>query len=168
MWDVAYLGDGKAGYVHTIAKEIDKDGQKLIHTTVELRLTVKRFTETIQLAMDTGTIETPEGKVTGVFMRQFLDTPGTFPYFCRPDCGLGMTGSVRLTTPIAVQAMDNAGSLTLNWTGGGPTYQIFRSSARNFVSSTVMAPTGGDTGTAFSDPSPVNLGSVNFYLVMNK
>ena len=104
----------------------------------------------------------------GDFMRQFVEVPGTLPYFCRPHCGLGMTGSVRLTTPIAVQAVDNAGILTLDWTGGGPTYQVFRSSAPSFVSSTVMAPTGGDTGTAFSDPSPVNLGSVNFYLVMNK
>jgi len=103
-----------------------------------------------------------------LFMRQFLESPGNIPYFCRPHCGMGMTGSVRLTTPIAVQAVDNAGILTLNWTGGGPTYQVFRSSAPSFVSSTVMAPTGGDTGTAFSDPSPVSVGSVNFYLVMNK
>ena len=103
-----------------------------------------------------------------LFMRQFIEVPGTFPYFCRPHCALGMTGSVRLTTPIAVQAVDNAGSLTLSWAGGGPTYQVFRSSAPNFVTSTTLVPTGGDTGTAFSDPSPVNLGSVNFYLVMNK
>ena len=37
-WDAAYLGDGKAGYIHTIAKEIEQDGKKLVHTTVELRL----------------------------------------------------------------------------------------------------------------------------------
>lgn len=78
LWDAAYLGEGKAGYVHTIAKEIEKDGQKLIHTTIELRLTVKRFADqsqknsTIELAMDTGSIETPQGKVRGVFMRQIL------------------------------------------------------------------------------------------------
>jgi hypothetical protein len=36
-----------------------------------LRLTVKRNTETIQLAMDTGSIETTDGKVVGVFMKQF-------------------------------------------------------------------------------------------------
>jgi hypothetical protein len=71
-WDAAYLGDGKAGYIHTIAKEIDQDGKKLVHTTIELRLTVKRFSDTIQMSMDTGTIETADGKVTGVFMKQFL------------------------------------------------------------------------------------------------
>jgi Transglutaminase-like superfamily len=71
-WDAAYLGDGKAGYIHTIAKEIEQDGKKLVHTTVELRLTVKRFNDTVQMSMDTGSIESPDGKVTGVFMKQFL------------------------------------------------------------------------------------------------
>ena len=72
QWEVAYLGEGKAGYVHTIAKEIDLDGQKVVHTTVELRLTVKRFNDTIQMSMDTGSLETSDGKVVGVFMRQVL------------------------------------------------------------------------------------------------
>src|ERR1019366_5156889 len=72
QWDAAYLGDGKAGYVHTIAKEIDRDGKKLIHTIVELRLTVKRFNDTIQMSMDTGSTETADGKVVGVFLRQYL------------------------------------------------------------------------------------------------
>ena len=72
LWDAAYLGEGKAGYVHTIAKEIDRDGKKLILTTVELRLTVKRFNDTVQMSMDTGSTETLDGKVVGVFLRQYL------------------------------------------------------------------------------------------------
>jgi hypothetical protein len=71
-WDVAYLGDGKAGYIHTIAKEIESGGKKVVHTTVELRLTVKRFDGVIEMAMDTGTLETRDGQVTGVFMKQYL------------------------------------------------------------------------------------------------
>lgn len=71
-WDLVQLGDGKAGYVHTIAKEIDSDGKKLIHTTVELRLTLRRNDSLIEMGMDTGTIETPEGTVTGTFMKQYL------------------------------------------------------------------------------------------------
>jgi plastocyanin len=102
------------------------------------------------------------------FMRQFIEPAGTLAYFCVPHCGLGMTGNVRVTTPIAVQAVDNAGTLTLSWAGGGPTYQVFRSSAPAFMGSTPLQPAGGDTGTSFSDPSAVNLGSVNFYLIMNK
>lgn len=70
-WDAAFLKGGRAGYVHTITEVIEKDGQKLLRTTAELRLTMKRFNETIQLGMDTGTFETPEGKVVGVFMTQY-------------------------------------------------------------------------------------------------
>lgn len=71
-WDAAFLGDGKAGYIHTIAKEIELDGKKVIHTTVELRLTIKRFRDAIDMSADTGSIETADGKVVGVFMRQYL------------------------------------------------------------------------------------------------
>ncbi|MBI1833002.1 MAG: transglutaminase domain-containing protein, partial [Planctomycetes bacterium] len=71
-WDLVHLGDGKAGFVHTIAKEIDRDGKKQIHTTVELRLTLRRNDSIIDMGMDTGTIETPDGIVTGTFMTQYL------------------------------------------------------------------------------------------------
>ena len=72
LWDAAYLGDGKAGYIHTIAKEIDVEGKKIIQTTVELRLTVKRFKDTVQMSADTGDYATPEGQVRGVFLRHYL------------------------------------------------------------------------------------------------
>jgi transglutaminase-like putative cysteine protease len=71
LWDAAYMGDGKAGYVHTQAMEIDVDGQKRIQTTLEVRLTVKRFSDTMEMAADTGTTETPEGTVVGTFMKQY-------------------------------------------------------------------------------------------------
>lgn len=71
-WDAAYLGDGKAGYIHTIAKEIEHDGNTLIQTTVELRLRVKRFDGVVEMAMDTGTIETKEGRVVGTVTKQYL------------------------------------------------------------------------------------------------
>lgn len=71
-WDAAYLGEGKAGYVHTTAKEIDQDGKKVIKTIVELRLTVKRFTDTVEMAADTGTTETADGTVSGTYMKLFL------------------------------------------------------------------------------------------------
>ncbi len=73
-WDTAYLGDGKAGYLHTVAKEIERDGKKVIHTTLELRLRVKRLDGIAEMAMDTGTIESSDGKVVGTFMKQGLGT----------------------------------------------------------------------------------------------
>jgi hypothetical protein len=73
LWDVAYLKGGKAGHVHTTVREYERGaGDKLLRTTVELHLTVKRFNDTIQLRMDTGNDETAAGKVLGVFMRQYL------------------------------------------------------------------------------------------------
>jgi hypothetical protein len=73
LWDVAYLKGGKAGHVHTTVREYaHSDDDKLLRTTVELQLTVKRFDDTIQLRMDTGNDETVSGKVLAVFMRQYL------------------------------------------------------------------------------------------------
>jgi transglutaminase-like putative cysteine protease len=72
LWDAAYLQGGRAGYVHIFAEELGPEGAKLLRTTMELRLTLKRFNDTVQLGMDTGTLETPAGAVSGVFMRQYL------------------------------------------------------------------------------------------------
>ena len=103
-----------------------------------------------------------------LFERRFLEAAGTLPYFCIPHCGMPMTGTVRVTTPIVVQAVEDAGTLTLSWTGGGPTYQVFRSSTPGFVGSTPTQPDGGDTATSVSDPSALNPGAINYYLVTNK
>src|SRR5262249_19342902 len=71
-WDAAYLEGARSGYVHTVVRAVEKDGRKYLHATLELRLAVKRFNNDIQLRMETGDVETAEGKVTGVFMRQYL------------------------------------------------------------------------------------------------
>lgn len=71
-WEVAYLGKTRAGYVHTQARTVTRDGQKYYCTTSELNLTVKRFQDTASLRMETGTEEDADGKVTAVSMRQFL------------------------------------------------------------------------------------------------
>ena len=72
LWDAAFLQGGRAGHVHTSVRELQRDGKKVLRTTVELNLTVKRFQSTVQLRMDTGTDETRDGNVVGVFMRQYL------------------------------------------------------------------------------------------------
>src|SRR5215207_6368191 len=72
LWDAAFMKGNRCGYVHTFTEEVEKDGQKLLRTTVEMRLRLKRFNDLVELAMDNGTWETPEGKVTGTFMRQYL------------------------------------------------------------------------------------------------
>jgi len=72
LWDVAFLEGVRAGFIHTKIEEVVKGDHVLHVATVELRLTVKRFKDVIQLSMDTGTIETKTGKVVGTVMRQLL------------------------------------------------------------------------------------------------
>ncbi len=71
-WEAAFLDGGKAGFVHTVVRQVDNDGQKLFHATTELDLTVKRFKDTARIYMESGTDETEDGKVTGVSMRQLI------------------------------------------------------------------------------------------------
>lgn len=72
VWDAAYLKGNRAGYVHTIFREVDVAGQKVLRGTMELNLTVKRFRAVVELRMLTGDDETADGKVLAVSMKQFL------------------------------------------------------------------------------------------------
>jgi hypothetical protein len=71
LWNAAYLEGARAGYIHTSVREIERDGQRFYRVTTKLNLAIKRNGATIQLRMDTGNEETPQGKVTGVWMRQY-------------------------------------------------------------------------------------------------
>jgi transglutaminase-like putative cysteine protease len=71
-WEATYLEGGKAGWSHTTVREVERDGKKLLRTTKALDLTVKRGNAEARLRIEEGTDETPEGKVLGVVMRQFL------------------------------------------------------------------------------------------------
>lgn len=73
FWDAVYLEGGKAGFVHTSVHLVDRGGQPIYRTTQELDLTVKRYNALARLRMESGTEETSDGKVTAVFMRQYLD-----------------------------------------------------------------------------------------------
>jgi transglutaminase-like putative cysteine protease len=73
LWDVAYLQGGRAGYVHTFTDEMIQKDTKVLRTAMELRLTLQRFKDTVEIGMDTGTVEHAQGgAVTGVFLRQYL------------------------------------------------------------------------------------------------
>jgi transglutaminase-like putative cysteine protease len=92
LWDAAYLEGVRAGFVHTYVHEFEKDGVKLLRATMELRLTVKRSGEVIQLGMDTGTYETRDGKVVGTFLKHFLGKSKTLEI-----TGIVEGGMLRLT-----------------------------------------------------------------------
>jgi transglutaminase-like putative cysteine protease len=71
IWNTAHFEGGRAGSVHTVIREIEIDGQKMLRTTTELKLSIQRNRNTIQLRMESSTDETTDGKVTGVSMRMF-------------------------------------------------------------------------------------------------
>jgi hypothetical protein len=71
-WNAAFLGREQAGYLHTVVHALDQNGQKLLRTTMELDLKVRRFQDIAQMKMTTGTDETEDGKVKSVSMRQYL------------------------------------------------------------------------------------------------
>ena len=73
IWNAAYMEGGKAGYVHTAVREVERNGEKRYRTTTRLSLAMMRNGATIQLRMDTGSEETADGKVTEVWMRQYQD-----------------------------------------------------------------------------------------------
>src|SRR5688572_8133148 len=72
FWDAAYLRGNRAGHVHTVTERFERKGQPILRATVELRLKVRRFNDVVDLGMDTGTWEAPDGRVLGTFMRQYL------------------------------------------------------------------------------------------------
>lgn len=73
LWDAAYIEGVKIGFFHTTVREIERDGQKLLQTSLEMDLTIRRYKDSVRLRMLSGTEETPEGKVTGISMTHFLD-----------------------------------------------------------------------------------------------
>jgi plastocyanin len=105
------------------------------------------------------------------FARSFPESPGAvLPYFSEPDCLLGMTGEVDVTTDIHLSVDNMIGSALLTWTGGSGLYRVERSDTPGFVGPTVatFTPDGGDAGTSFSDPAPVAAGTVHFYMIVIK
>jgi hypothetical protein len=71
-WNAAFLSGHHSGWVHNLTRELEVKGAKVYRTQSELELHVGRETDNIRLRMITGTEETPENKVTGLFMQQFL------------------------------------------------------------------------------------------------
>ena len=69
FYEVALLDGVRAGVRHTTVVHHDGDSKRL-SVTASLDLTLRRYGSLVRLRRDQGSIETPEGKVLGVFMRQ--------------------------------------------------------------------------------------------------
>lgn len=71
VWESAQLEGNRIGFVHTRFERIRAAGSCRLRATQTLELTIRRRNVPMQLRMEFGTEESPEGKVLGVFMRQF-------------------------------------------------------------------------------------------------
>src|SRR4051812_19595416 len=65
-WEVIQLGGYRVGHFHTVTREIDVKGGKVLRTSAQLELTLKRSGAVQKLKFENGTDETTEGKVVGV------------------------------------------------------------------------------------------------------
>jgi hypothetical protein len=100
-WHAAYLAGHHSGWVHNITREVVRDGKKVLRTQSDFELHVARESDTVRLHMLTGTEETPDGKVTGVFMIQDLS----------PTQQLKMTGIV-VGSELIVKTDNGDGKIT--------------------------------------------------------
>jgi transglutaminase-like putative cysteine protease len=72
VWESAALDGAKVGFVHTTVRALDADATRL-RATAELELNFRRRGAAVRLRMEHGTEEGADGKVLGVFMRQYHD-----------------------------------------------------------------------------------------------
>jgi len=72
LWDAAYLDGARAGYINTTVREVERGDKKYYVTRVYLELTLRRFDDVIRQKMESGTVETTDGKVVSVWMSQTL------------------------------------------------------------------------------------------------
>jgi hypothetical protein len=69
VYEVVELDGARVGSLHTTVQAHDKDGKQL-RTTATLKLTLRRYGAVVRLFREEGSVETPAGRVLGVFMRQ--------------------------------------------------------------------------------------------------
>jgi hypothetical protein len=78
VWETAYLDGIRVGYTHLTVEEFTRaDGQKIMRAARDLNLTVRRGKDQARLQALSGTDETADGTVVGVFMKQLLGTQVT-------------------------------------------------------------------------------------------
>jgi len=79
IWETVFVRDAQGndqqiGFAMLRREPVEVDGKKLIRGTRDLRMTIRREGQSAQLKATTGTDETIDGKVAGVFMQQWIGT----------------------------------------------------------------------------------------------
>lgn len=71
-WDAAYLEGAKCGSLHTVTLEQERDGQKLYRVTLTMDLRIRRYEAVVPFRVETGNVETTDGKVRSLWLTQFV------------------------------------------------------------------------------------------------
>jgi transglutaminase-like putative cysteine protease len=71
-WQAAYFEGLKVGHTHTLAREVLRDGKKVIRTVKQMNLVLKRYGSVVPMRIDQTTVETAEGKVLSLVTTQYL------------------------------------------------------------------------------------------------
>lgn len=69
-YDAAYCRGCKVGYLHTLVREYDRSGKKVLYGTKRLTLQIARFGEAIEQWTEESTIETTDGVILRTIRRQ--------------------------------------------------------------------------------------------------
>ncbi len=72
-WDAVYLEGAKTGSIHTLTVAQERDGQKFFRTTMSMNLRIRRYDAVVQFRVETGNVETADGKVQSLWLTQFAE-----------------------------------------------------------------------------------------------
>jgi transglutaminase-like putative cysteine protease len=73
QWHAAYFEGVRAGYVHSTITERITDGVKLIHTTRDVHLLMRRYKAIVPMHVEAASLEKLDGKAIGLSFTQHLD-----------------------------------------------------------------------------------------------
>lgn len=71
-YDAAYCRGCKVGYLHTLVREYDRAGKKVLYGSRKLTLQIARFGQPVEQWVEETTLESPDGKVLRTSCRQGL------------------------------------------------------------------------------------------------
>ena len=71
-WDVLYINGQHVGYVRTVVREYERNGQKLLYGTKTQNMTIARFGQRVTQWAEDATLETTDGKILATRMAQGL------------------------------------------------------------------------------------------------
>ena len=71
-WDVLYINGQHVGYVHTLVREYERNGQKLLYGTKTQNMTIARSGERVSQWAEDATLETVDGQILATRMAQGL------------------------------------------------------------------------------------------------